>query len=301
MAVRYHTIFSKIWIDPEFKKLSANAKLLLLALRTCPESNMASIFTIYPEIMSRYIGKDAKTVKECLKELKHFIIYQDDIVWIRNGLKFNKHISLKNIKQKKSIQMLIDDLPSCEVVIKFCQYYGIETHADTIVIPLTSDSDTHTYTHSEGYGKHDTDTDTESDTDTEKTSIPYQKISDLWNEYATEIPKVTYPLSKGRKDKVKTRWKEHPDLEYWESVFKKVQETPFCCGDNDRGWKVSFDWIFTNDENYLKVMEGKYIKTKKKDPWDWDANELCEQNKMSFGKKEPKIVKSEVVNNGHSE
>ena len=33
-------------------------------------------------------------------------------------------------------------------------------------------------------------------------------------------------------------------------------------GDNDRGWKASFDWLLENDSNIMKVLEGNYPKNK---------------------------------------
>lgn len=40
-------------------------------------------------------------------------------------------------------------------------------------------------------------------------------------------------------------------------VFEKVSNSTFLKGDNDKGWKVSFDWLFDID-NFTTVLEGKY-------------------------------------------
>ena len=37
-----------------------------------------------------------------------------------------------------------------------------------------------------------------------------------------------------------------------------MQASSFLKGDNDRGWKASFDWIFENNKNWVKVFEGNY-------------------------------------------
>jgi hypothetical protein len=34
--------------------------------------------------------------------------------------------------------------------------------------------------------------------------------------------------------------------------------TPFLCGAGPAGWRANFDWLITNDTNYLKVIEGRY-------------------------------------------
>ena len=37
-----------------------------------------------------------------------------------------------------------------------------------------------------------------------------------------------------------------------------MQQSKFLKGDNKRGWKASFDWLFENDKNWVKVYEGNY-------------------------------------------
>lgn len=44
-------------------------------------------------------------------------------------------------------------------------------------------------------------------------------------------------------------------------VFEKVSNSTFLKGDNDKGWKVSFDWLFDID-NFTTVLEGKYDQRK---------------------------------------
>jgi hypothetical protein len=38
----------------------------------------------------------------------------------------------------------------------------------------------------------------------------------------------------------------------------KAASTPFCLGSNDRGWRVTFDWLIENDKNISKLLEGNY-------------------------------------------
>lgn len=88
-------------------------------------------------------------------------------------------------------------------------------------------------------------------------SVPYQQIADAYNTTCVCCPKVL-ELSNERKNKVRLRWQKKPNIEYWISVFKKIDSTPFLRGEGDRGWTPDFDWIFQNDSNHLKVIEGKY-------------------------------------------
>jgi len=41
-------------------------------------------------------------------------------------------------------------------------------------------------------------------------------------------------------------------------LFEKAQASKFLRGDNRTGWRASFDWIFENPENWVKVLEGNY-------------------------------------------
>lgn len=80
----------------------------------------------------------------------------------------------------------------------------------------------------------------------------------LWNEIVGD-PRVT-SCSKSRLSKAKVRLKEL-SIEDWRSVMEAISNTPFLRGDNDRGWRADFDWLITNDTNYVKVMEGKYSRS----------------------------------------
>lgn len=95
-------------------------------------------------------------------------------------------------------------------------------------------------------------------------AVPYAKIRDLWNETCKELNSV-HVLSKSRKAKISVRVTEmggaEKAMETIGELFRKVSESKFLNGDNDRSWKASFDWVFENDKNWVKVMEGNYDDT----------------------------------------
>lgn len=64
---------------------------------------------------------------------------------------------------------------------------------------------------------------------------------DIWNQESGSLPKVAR-VSAQRKAKIETRLKDEPDLEVWRKVFRAIASWPFGLGDNDRGWKASFDY-----------------------------------------------------------
>ncbi|MCT4604903.1 MAG: phage replisome organizer N-terminal domain-containing protein [Marinisporobacter sp.] len=104
--------------------------------------------------------------------------------------------------------------------------------------------------------------DIEIDQETEKEKdappVPYEKIKKLFNETCISLAKVR-SISVNRKKHLQARWKQFDyNLETFKEVLKKVNKSEFCNGSNNRKWKVDFDWLIKNDENMVKVLEGKY-------------------------------------------
>jgi len=90
-------------------------------------------------------------------------------------------------------------------------------------------------------------------------NIPCEEIKNQFNTICQSLSKVV-SLSKSRKEKIKVRWNEWGSIEKAIEIFTAVKDTPFLCGNNERGWKCSFDWLIENDKNYIKVLEGVYKK-----------------------------------------
>lgn len=43
----------------------------------------------------------------------------------------------------------------------------------------------------------------------------------------------------------------------WAEAINRIAASPFCIGDNNRGWRADFDW-FLKPATVVSVMEGKY-------------------------------------------
>ena len=91
--------------------------------------------------------------------------------------------------------------------------------------------------------------------------LPFKDIKAMWNETCTGFPKL-FTLSEPRKNKMRLRIAEMGGLEkalpLIKQIFEKMQQSKFLKGDNKRGWKASFDWLFENNKNWVKVYEGNY-------------------------------------------
>lgn len=98
----------------------------------------------------------------------------------------------------------------------------------------------------------------------------FRIITDKFNEAATEydLNKII-KLSDKRKAKLKVRIDELSEAKILEAI-DKIKESSFLRGENDRKWKVDFDWLIANDTNILKVLEDKYKDEEEPeddDPW----------------------------------
>ena len=91
-------------------------------------------------------------------------------------------------------------------------------------------------------------------------NIDYAGVFHVWNNTMTgNVPKVS-KMTQGRKDKIRQRVRE---MGGWLSArtiimdcFRKINESDFCNGST--GWVATFDWFFSNDKNWTKVLEGNY-------------------------------------------
>ena len=94
-----------------------------------------------------------------------------------------------------------------------------------------------------------------------KIEYPYQDIADLWNKVCTSLPQVRV-VNDARRKKIKCRLEEFGEPYSWmptiEALFDAVAASDFLNGTNGNNWAATFDWLFTNQTNWVKVMEGNY-------------------------------------------
>lgn len=90
-------------------------------------------------------------------------------------------------------------------------------------------------------------------------ATPPEYLSEVNNYWNLKHPnKNLRYLSDKRKKKLRARWQEEAWRDGWRGVIDKLAASDFCNGKNDRGWVASFDWLIENDNNYVKVLEGRY-------------------------------------------
>ena len=69
------------------------------------------------------------------------------------------------------------------------------------------------------------------------------------------MPKIV-SIKGTRLSRVKKRWEENPNEEFFVEYFNKILKSDFLSGRSD-SWKCFFDWAI-NPTNMQKVLEGNY-------------------------------------------
>ncbi len=162
---------------------------------------------------------------------------------------------LLNINSKKAIELRLNKLINIGLFDKFTDkekgnktFFNVTDLAFRLVIENTnlSNEDYQPLSNEDYYNSKLNNNTTED----------YENYKTLWNEFAIKNKKAKLSfLSKDRKKKIALRLKEYKNLlEIFTYVLKKSESSNFLLNGNF----YTFDWLFENDTNILKVYEGKY-------------------------------------------
>jgi len=140
----YRGIYSALPDDPDFQRLTPDARLTLLIARVCQQAGPAAIFRYYPELLRLQTGLSAKRLDAALVELEvgNWLYRDGTVLWIRNGLRHDPSTTLANQHHRTSIVRWLEGLPKESIVLKFCDYYSLpypfEAHVNGHAIPSQS-------------------------------------------------------------------------------------------------------------------------------------------------------------------
>jgi hypothetical protein len=87
------------------------------------------------------------------------------------------------------------------------------------------------------------------------------RLIEIWNQNCGALAKVK-KSNASRDRKSKARFGELSESD-WIEVVQRIAASDFCNGQNDRGWRASFDFLLRPD-TALKVLEGQYANKKLK-------------------------------------
>jgi hypothetical protein len=88
-----------------------------------------------------------------------------------------------------------------------------------------------------------------------RAASPLSSVLERWNK-ATGL-KGCLLLSDKRRRLLQTRLSEKFFADNWQGAIERIEGSNFCKGQNERGWKASFDW-FIRADTVIKIIEGVY-------------------------------------------
>lgn len=252
----YHKIDDKIWDDEKFRQLSQVAGYLWHWLLGNPTSNFIGFYILRPAIAMEHI--------KCTQP-KDFDSYLQEITILDMALydSENRVILLKNFlhyspiggdKSLKGVVNHLKKLPRTKLLYDFRdlldQPHIRDEGRNVEIVEVVS-----SFLGNMNLGGIITPPQSE-----EKEPPPALNIEGLveaWNQICAPLLPRIMSLPERRKNIIKARLKDRPDMEEWKRIFQKVTSSPFLRGENDKGWRADFDWCL-NVNNLAKIVEGKY-------------------------------------------
>lgn len=268
----YARIEEGFWTDPKIKSLPLEGKMVAAWLFTNPHRHFSGLYYLPIVLIPHEIGVSVGVSEKILNVLEEqgFIKYSHEfsVVWVINMLRHQAGCNgagKLSSQQIKGIENHLSTLHGCPLIEEFTvRYKGlgvkyggkIDTPIDTpIDIKSQSQSQSKSQSQSQSQEK---DLSAKNPPTTPAVRFTVNDLALLWNEKKPpELASVHLPLKRPDKDmgKIKDALKRNPEREWWEQVVVRLQQSPHCRGNNDRGWKASFDFMVTRAE---VILDGKY-------------------------------------------
>lgn len=90
-----------------------------------------------------------------------------------------------------------------------------------------------------------------------KPELRVEHVVDFWNETAAKLGlQQVKRMTPERQRKVGIRIRQNTVDDFTEAIAA-IARSPFLRGENDRGWRATFDWLL-EPRNFAKLIEGTY-------------------------------------------
>lgn len=263
----YRGVYGALVDDPDFQRLTPNARLVFLVARLCQQAGPAAIFRYYPEILAKQSGLGVRAVTLALAELEtdKWIYHDETVLWIKNGLRHDPMMRLGDRRHRVTVERWLEGLPNVDIVAKFRVYYdlGGSNHSRSRLSLGEGEGE------GVGEGKGVTTEATPAADAAADPTPSWGKPEHLVALYNTLTPpghpKVE-TLSPARAEKARRYLRQFPTEAFWRGVFTSVKLSAFLLGHKSgpghEGFRGDFDWLLTKGkdgtENCVKVSEGRY-------------------------------------------
>lgn len=92
-----------------------------------------------------------------------------------------------------------------------------------------------------------------------------QQLFEIYNLHRGFLPEATkLTTERARRCKARLTSNNGAFIERFTQAVQRAAASPFCRGESENGWKLTFDFLIANDTNFIKVLEGKYDQDKPK-------------------------------------
>lgn len=243
----YRTISIGFWTDSKVTdEFTPEDKLFYLYLFTNPHTNLAGCYEISHKQMAFEIGYSVESIRTLIERFErtyNVIRYSEKTkeILLINWHKYNWTTSEKF---RKPLEKEIGKVKQPEFKEYLSRLFeGEETYGIDTVSEKT------------GYPIDTSNTNTNTNTNTNKEKEDVSEVLNLYHDLCPSLPRVR-KLTNARKNKMRSRVKSL-GIDSIREAFIKVESSDFLTGRNGE-WRADLDWLMKNDENMLKVLEGRY-------------------------------------------
>ena len=203
-----------------------------------------------------------------------FVFIKDKID--RNQAKYQKKCERlrANAQKRWGMQKDANDTEACNPIQKHTkEYKSMQLHTNGCLYDSDSDSDSDVSKETdilepskEGILSASVKTEAPAGVKVSKSQkIDYAGIKEYWNRKHEETKSVMPPITlmtENRKVMVKARLRQcKGDVKTLYRAIDIAMASDFMNGNNKKGWVSKFDWIFGNEQNFAKVLEGNFNNT----------------------------------------
>lgn len=142
----YRPIYEALFNGKDYRKLSADGKLVLLTLKGLCGAIGLKVWPALAEQLSERCSIPVTRARSAVSELAKtgWVEYEDGIVWVIRGLEFEPQIS-HGEKHQKFVQKELAGFPTCGILDRFRAHYAVffpDTHAVVTRYPIGRAIDT---------------------------------------------------------------------------------------------------------------------------------------------------------------
>ena len=246
---RIRTIKPEFWDDLKVAKISRDARLLYIGMWN------------FADDLGVIIG-DSLWIKSKVFPFDQIQIQQFD-KWIQELVKSG---FISQFSHKGEDFYYLPNLTRHQVINRpnldkvNVKQSDLSVIVDSLINHGTFNDDSYSGKEGKGKGK-ERKGDVVCDPKNENQKNDFDLVMELFNKTCVSLPKIN-KLSETRKKKVSLRLAEMGQYEKWEvtlkTVFEKSEKSEFLRGENKNGWRATFDWIFENETNWVKIFEGNF-------------------------------------------